>query len=78
MRNLIDSVDPVEIVVLLVVIIAAAAFVWRRRRTRAITPAPPPPDPAQLDADYLDSSHIINGPLTGKPGAQAPDSKPRS
>jgi len=49
---------------LLVVIVLVLARFRRSGASAASAPAPEPPASAD-DAAYLDSSHIINGPLTG-------------
>ena len=63
--KLTDLTSPV-VLIAVVLAIVVIGFVYRRRRRR-----PFPPEGAsgmvQADADYLDSSHIISGPLPGAP-----------
>ena len=58
------------VVAAIVVAIVAVALVLIRRRRRATAPPPvpaPPPPPAPPETAYLDSSHILDGPIGGDP-----------
>ena len=57
-------VAPVVGVALAVVVVLV---LWRFMRLRASKSAPrtPAPQLAESEAEYLDSSHIIGGPITG-------------
>ena len=69
------------VVAAIVVAIVAVALVLIRRRRRAAAPAPTPtptptpapsPPPAPPEAAYLDSSHILDGPVTGDAARPGP------
>ena len=62
------------VVAAIVVAIVAGALVLIRRRRRATPPPPVETVPAALlpEAAYLDSSHILEGPIVGD--AARPDS----
>jgi hypothetical protein len=67
---------PAVAVAIAVAIVAVALVVFRRRRRRRTRPPLPAPPPAQPpDAAYLDSSHIIEGPVVG--GGERPGSPDR-
>lgn len=53
------------VVAAIVVAIVAVALVLSRRRRRATAPTPVPPPSAPPEAAYLDSSHILEGPIAG-------------
>jgi len=56
------------VVAAIVVAIVAVALVLIRRRRRATAPTPvPAPSPPPPEAAYLDSSHILDGPIVGDP-----------
>jgi hypothetical protein len=62
---------PAVAVAIAVAIVAVALVAFRRRR-RARPPLPAPPPAPRPDAAYLDSSHIIEGPVVGdgeRPGS---------
>lgn len=73
METLVDVRSAAAIVGVLLVLVVAGIVVARLLRARASRmplPGPPPmptpePPPAGSDAAYLDSSHIISGPLLG-------------
>lgn len=66
-----DALAPLghpAVVAAIVVAIVAVALVLsrRRRRRRATAPTPvPAPPPSPPEAAYLDSSHILEGPIVG-------------
>ena len=62
------------VVAAIVVAIVAVALVLIRRRRRATAPPPvqaPLPEPPP-EAAYLDSSHILEGPIAGDPARPDP------
>ena len=65
---------PAFVAAIFVAVVAVALVLIRRRRRRAAAPAPAPPQTqtqaqAQTpttEAAYLDSSHILDGPIVGE------------
>jgi hypothetical protein len=78
MNNLADFGGPfVGVGILLVVAVALALVLRRRARARAMRPPPPPdPAPAETEATFLDSSHIIDGPIIGRAPERLPPVEP--
>ena len=64
-------------IVLLAVVAIALAF-RRRARARAVRPLPPLPEPSPAPAEvaFLDSSHIIEGPIIGRATNGEPPAEP--
>jgi len=68
MNHLADLGSTLVVVGILLVVAVALALVLRRRaRASAMPPSPPMPEPspAATEAAFLDSSHIIDGPIIG-------------
>lgn len=57
-------VAPVVGVVLAVIVVLVLWRVMRFRASKSAAPTPAPPL-SESEAEYLDSSHIIGGPITG-------------
>jgi hypothetical protein len=69
MNSLADFGSPLVGVGILLAVAVALAFVLRRRaRARAMRAPPPIPEPvpAETGATFLDSSHILDGPIIGR------------
>ena len=66
MNHLADLGSPLVVVGILLVV-ALALVLRRRARASAMPPSPPMPEPspAATEAAFLDSSHIIAGPIIG-------------
>jgi len=78
MENLPDFSSPLVMVGIPLVVVALALAVWRVLRARPMRPLPPMPDPspAETEATFLDSSHIIDAPIIGRVTDRGPPVEP--